>query len=441
MIVTETTPYLEHFQRLSDDANGVPERLRSLRSEAIARFQQLGFPSTKLEGWRFTNIAPLAKQSFTPLVAPAASVSEAVRETVSEAVLDESFHRLVFVNGFLSNELSSPGELPPGLAISSLAESLRDDASSDLRRLACQATFDDAAMTALNTALFRDGASIRVDEGVKVDTPIQLIYVSDPAQSRVALFPRNLVLLGKSASARLVETHIGLPGGEYFTDAVTEIGLDESAELDHYKLQNDSIAAYHIASTHVRQTVSSRYRNHYFAFGGAVSRNEIHCMLAGEAVHTVLNGLYLLSGNQLGDCRTCIDHAMPNCESHEMYKGILDNRSRGVFNGRIHVHPDAQKTDAKQSNRAILLSDDAVIDTKPELEIYADDVRCTHGATVGELDAAALFYLRSRGIPEALARKMLIFAFANDVVQGTHVEPLKKYLESVLLADHGLPQV
>lgn len=443
MIVTETTSYQEQFERFEQELGAEkPQWLRDLQRRGLARFRELGFPTTKLEDWRFTNVASLTKQNFiAPLTPRSAGQLQDAGELAAQARLDDHFHRLVFVNGRYAAELSHIGDLPEGVHIDHLEQVLRTQPDQVSERLGRQANFEQAALAALNTALFQDGAVISVADGVQLDTPIHLVFITERDEQAIASFPRNLIKLGKGSNVQILETHVGSPGAAYFTNSVMEIELDETAELDHYKLQGDSIAAHHIASTYVDQRGQSIYRNHYFAFGGALSRNEIACMLDGEQVQTVLNGLYMISGNQLADCRTRIEHAKPNCESHEMYKGILDNHARGVFNGRIHVHPDAQKTDAKQSNQAILLSDDAVIDTKPELEIYADDVRCTHGATVGELDDLALFYLRSRGIPEPLAHKMLIFAFANDVVQGARIEPLKKYLEAVLLADHGLPQV
>jgi Fe-S cluster assembly protein SufD len=440
MIVTETTSYQDQFERLEQElASEKPQWLVDLQRRGLDRFNELGFPSTKLEDWRFTNVAALAKQAF---VAPLKQeVTPDARELAAQAMLDQSFHRLVFLNGRFAPELSQRAKLPAGVSIEPLSSDLKTDSSFVAGHLGRNANLNQSTFTALNTALFQDGATIRIADEVALDTPIHLVFITGMDSQAAASFPRNVIDIGKSASAKIVETHVGTPGAAYFTNCVTEIALGEGAALDHYKLQSDSIAAHHIAATHVDQQASSSYRNHYFAFGAALSRNEIYCMLGGEKVEAVLNGLYMVSGGQLADCRTRIDHAKPHCESHEMYKGILDNKARGVFNGKIHVHPDAQKTDAKQSNQALLLSDDAVIDTKPELEIYADDVRCTHGATVGELDSKALFYLRSRGIPEPLARKMLIFAFANDVVQGLRIESLKKYLESVLLADHGLPQV
>lgn len=440
MIVTESTNYTEVFERWSQDLSaGSPEWLRALREAGLRRFQQVGFPTNKWEDWRFTPVSGISQGNFQ--VAPPGVVTPEVTEAVAQASLSDMAGRLVFINGQWEPRLSKVGSLPTGIRVGNLAVDLESDGAVSRGVLGRQASVEHSPFTALNDALFRDGAVLDIADSVELDAPLQLLFVTsgggEPAWSTV----RNVVRVGRNSRLKLIETHVGAAGEAYLSNSVTEIELGDGAELAHHKLQVDSIAAYHIASAFVSQATGSRYSNHYFAFGGALSRNEIHCYHTGENVESVLHGLYLVSGSQLADCRTRIDHAMPNCTSHEVYKGILDNRARGVFNGKIHVHPDAQKTDAKQSNQALLLSDDAVIDTKPELEIYADDVRCTHGATVGELDPQAMFYLRSRGIPETLARKMLIFAFANDVVQGVSIEPLKRHLESVLLADHGLPGV
>lgn len=440
MIVTETTAFSEQYDRVLQGTTGrFPDWLNSLRQEGMLRFSQVGFPGSKWEDWRFTNVSAVAKTSFD-LWDRDVSLAD-VSEVVAQAALNDAACRLVFVNGIFAADLSRLTDLPSGLVVGSLAADLEGLQPFAAGRFGRQASVEHSPFTALNTALFRDGAVIRVADGVHVKLTVQMVFVSTSGQDPVCVVPRNFIHLGCDSRLRLVETHVGGAGEVYFANSVTEIELGEHAHLQHHKLQTDSVAAFHIASTFVNQAASSRYHNDYFAFGAALSRNEVQCYHVGEHVETVLNGLYMISGNQLADCRTRIDHAMPNCTSHEMYKGVLDGHARGVFNGKIHVHPDAQKTDAKQSNQALLLSDDAVIDTKPELEIYADDVRCTHGATVGELDSQALFYLRSRGIPEPLARKILIFAFANDVVQGLTVDSLKLHLESVLLADYGLPSV
>jgi Fe-S cluster assembly protein SufD len=245
-------------------------------------------------------------------------------------------------------------------------------------------------------------------------------------------------VLGPNAQSTVIESYVGLNDDVYFTNAVTEVKVGDGAALDHCKVQQESTNAFHIAATRVHQSASSRFSSHYFSLGAKLARNEINPVLDAEGCECRLDGLYLAAGQQHTDSRTRIDHAKPHCDSFELYKGILDDRAKGVFNGKIYVHEDAQKTDAKQSNQVLLLSDDAVIDTKPQLEIFADDVKCTHGATVGQLDEQAMFYLRSRGIPQDLARSLLIYAFANEVVEGVNVQPVRDYLRRLLLAGHSL---
>ncbi len=439
MIVTDSLTYQDHFDRIQQDVSlEQPEWLAERRRVALARFLQLGFPTTKQEDWRFTNIGAIATTEFDPVASERGGQAEAL---ATAAGLGEDCQRLVFVNGQFASDLSRISDLDAEVRIVPLAHEVHADRAGLADRWDTAVRTTPSTFAALNTAFFRDGVVIEVGDQVQVSKPIHLIFVTDHAAGPIVASPRNRISLGQQSRLCLIESHVGGDGQAYLSNGVTEIELADGARLDHCKLQRESTAAYHVATTHVVQQAGSRYSNHYFGLGGSISRNEINCYHEGESVETILNGLYMVSGDQLADCRTRVDHAQPNCESHEVYKGILDGRARGVFNGKIHVHQDAQKTDAKQSNQALLLSDDAIIDTKPELEIYADDVRCTHGATVGELDEASLFYLRSRGIPEPLARKILVFAFANDVVQGIEFEPLKKSLEAVLLADHGLPYV
>ncbi len=438
MIATETDTYqIEHARFREEQSSIVSTWLRELRERGLNRFTELGIPTTRDEEWRFTNIAPLLKKPFK--VADGATlVGSQIDELVQQAALDDDFHRLVFVNGRLAEQWSVLHELPPGVVVESLAESIRQNPDSIERRLTADAELEHSAFLALNTAFIEDGANISVPDGVAVDRPIHLIFLSVNDEPSVS-HPHNIVSLGKNSRATIVESYLGVEGTAYFTNAVTEIELGDSADLDHHKLQQEQPNALHVATTRVRQQSGSKFRSHYFSFGGDLARNELNCQLDGEGIECMLNGLYMPTGDQLMDCRTRIDHAQPHCNSFELYKGILDDRAKGVFNGKIYVHQDAQKTDAKQSNQAILLSDDAVIDTKPQLEIYADDVRCTHGATVGALDEQALYYLRSRGIPADFARTMLIFAFANDVVQSVEVPAVRRHLESILLAERGLP--
>lgn len=418
---------------------GFPTWVGEFQRSGAESFRRIGFPSTKIEDWRFTNLSKIAKSTYSRAFAPSRS-SECDR-AVAAATFDDIPIRIVFIDGFFVGALSDVSCCPVGVRVTTLSGGV-DPKECDLRNsLGALANAQSAPIVALNQASFVDLLSVTVADGIRVSQPIQVIYISTGQDSPTLVAPRAHWQIGNNASVCIVESHFGLLDANYLTIPVSEIDLGEGAVVNHFKRQKDSTRAFHIASTWVKQSISSRYASGFFGFGAEICRNEINVLHAGQFVDTVLNGLYMASGTQVLDCRTCIDHAYPNCTSHELYKGILEGASRGVFNGRIHVHQDAQKTDAKQSNQVLLLSDDAVIDTKPELEIYADDVRCTHGATVGDLDADALFYLRSRGIPAELARKLLVFAFANEIIQDITVPSLKTCLEAVLLADHGLPSI
>jgi Fe-S cluster assembly protein SufD len=440
MIVTETNTYHdEHAKFCEEQSAAAPIWLQELRERGLSQFHELGLPTTRDEEWRFTNIAPVATHPFA--IADVSAFSESqIDQLVQQAELDEDFHQLVFVNGRFAKQWSRLHDLPANVIVESLAESIdhRPDTVED--RLFGNGDVEQSAFVSLNTAFVDDGAYVSVPDGVSVDRPIHLIFLT-VADTPTFCHPRNIVSLGKNSRTTVIESYLGCEGARYFTNTVTKLEVGESAELSHHKLQHEQPNALHVATTSVHQQTQSRFRSHYFSFGGDLTRNRLNCTLDGEGIECTLNGLYMPTGDQLMDCRTEIHHAKPNCNSYELYKGILDDRAKGVFNGKIHVYPDAQKTDAKQSNQTILLSDDAIIDTKPQLEIYADDVRCTHGATVGELDEKAIYYLRSRGIPADLARTMLIFAFANDVVQGVEVPAVRRHLESILLSERGLPNV
>lgn len=437
MIATEIETYQEQHAALEPES--VPEWLVDLRQRGIDAFTRLGLPTRRQEDWRFTNISPLSTQPYAlASTAELGTASDQVHALVQQASLDEEFHRLVFVNGSYCEERSCIHDAAPGVVTSNLANMVADRSNSRPQQLASQLSFDDSAFVALNTAFLSDGAFIEIPDNVKLDRPVHLIFLSIGNERQVS-HPRNQIRLGKNSTAHVIESHFG-QGDAYFTNTVTQVTLDEEARLDHFKLQQEQIGALHIATTDVGQKGSSDFRSHYFSFGASLARNEVNCLLDGEHIETTLNGLYMPKGDQLMDCRTRIDHAKPNCNSHELYKGILDDKAKGVFNGKIFVRQDAQKTDAKQSNQALLLSDDAVVNTKPQLEIYADDVRCTHGATIGELEEDALYYLRARGIPADLAKQILIFAFANDVVQGVELPAVRRHLESILLSGHELSE-
>jgi Fe-S cluster assembly protein SufD len=339
--------------------------------------------------------------------------------------------RLVFVNGYYAPDLSALPALPAGVVLGCLAAALDAHGEQVEAHLGRHARFDDNAFTALNTAFFRDGAFLVLPRNVVLEQPVYLVFLSTAEGAQVS-HTRNLVVAGSGSQASLVEAYAGLGDGVYLTSAVNEIVAEDGAILDHCKVQQEGPGAFHFANTQVRQGRSSNFTSTFAGFGGQWVRNEVRAVLDAEGCECTLNGLYQATGRQHVDNHTVIDHAKPHCASHELYKGILDGQAHGVFNGKIFVRQDAQKTDAKQTNQTLLLSDDATINTKPQLEIYADDVKCTHGATVGQLDAEALFYLRTRGIGKDEARSLLTFAFANDVLGRIKVEPLRRRLEQAL---------
>jgi len=434
-----------NIQRISDECaqfhadleSATPPWLTGLRRDACRRFADLGFPTTRQEEWRFTNVKCIAETEFT-LAKIAAPLS---RETISPFVLDEDYLRLVFVNGHYVGDLSATEATPQGAVVSCLSAALADHPALIEDHLGQLASDESACFAALNSAFIRDGAFIHVPRGVVVERPIHLLFISTDNCSPTASHPRNLIIAQRDTQATIIESYVGLNDGVYLTNAVTEVSVAENAVVDHCKLQQESADGYHVATTQVRQQRASRFSSHYFSLGGQLVRNEVDVTLDDEGCVCTLGGLYIAAGDQHMDNRTRIDHAKPHCDSHELYKGILDDRAKGVFNGKIYVHPNAQKTDAKQSNRVLLLSDDAVIDTKPQLEIYADDVKCTHGATVGQIDETALYYLRSRGISEDLARSLLVYAFANEIASALKLEAVREHIERFLLTGQSLTEL
>lgn len=430
----ETTldSYLARFEaHRKESAGRGPAWLLPLRKAAISRFAELGFPTRRDEEWRFTNVTPITQTPFTP-----AGRTETLPPSANlESVAFESapFHRLVFVNGFYAPSLSSP-DLPQGVKAGSLAAALEADSELIERHLGRYASFENAPFVALNTAFFEDGGFVHIPQGVIVEQPIHLLYLSVGEKERTVSHPRTLIVAEENSQATIVESYAGFGDEGTFTNAVTEIVVGENAVVDHYKLQREGTAAFHVATQQVQLSRTSNFCSHSITLGGAIVRNDINAVLGGEGGECTLNGLYLASSKQLVDNHTAIDHAMPHCDSHELYKGILDGQARGVFNGKIFVREDAQKTDAKQTNQTLLLSEKAQINTKPQLEIFADDVKCTHGATVGQLQPESLFYLRSRGIGIEDARSLLIYAFASDIIGRIKVAPIREQLNGLLLA-------
>lgn len=430
--MSERDLYLSQFRNLNGSG---PAWLRPVRAAAIERFGELGFPTTRLEDWKYTNVAPLARVPFR--FDPAAESSrEAARAALETAALGKG-PQIVFVNGRFSSSLSSIADLPSGIRVQSLAEALDQDRGLVEPHLGRYASYDEHSFTALNTAFLTDGALVWVPRGARVAEAVQLIFISAGNGTPFVSHPRTLVVAGESSDLTVVETYVGADMGPYFTNAVTEIVLEPDARLTHYKLQRESDAAFHVARVEVHQGRATQMRTCSLSFGAALARNDINTVLDGEGAECWLDGLYLVGGAQHVDHHTSIDHRKPHGTSHELYKGVLDGRSTGVFNGKVFVRAGAQKSDARQVNKNLLLSADAVINTKPQLEILADDVRCSHGATIGRLEDDALFYLRSRGIDAAAARAWLIYAFANEIVGRVEMGPVRSQLDATLWAQFG----
>lgn len=438
-VLEERSSFLSHFDRREDRLNaGLPRWIHRLRRAAIARFAEMGLPTTRHEEWRFTNVSPLGETAFEPAAAPSEAPSTEELDAAGMPRLDGP--RIVLVNGHSCPELSSIETLPDGVAMRSLAEVLRTSPELVEPHLGRHADYREHPLVALNTAFAEDGALVQIRPGTVVQQPIHLVYAATGNGSPWVAHPRNVILVGRRAEAKIVETYLGLDESVYFTNAVTEIVLDDEAIVDHYKLQREGPGAFHLSTVQAEQDRGSTLHSHLVSLGGSLARHETNTRLAAEGCRAALDGLYLARGRQHMDSRTRIDHVKPHGSSRELYKGILDDRAHGVFNGKIFVHQDAQKTDAKQTNQTLLLSDRATINTKPQLEIFADDVKCTHGATVGQLDPEVLFYLRSRGIPFEHARRLLIYAFANEVLGQMQVESIRAELEQVLLDTQGLPR-
>ncbi len=426
----ETEPHLEAFERFGKEANQ-PSWLYPLRKSGIARFAELGFPTLKDEDWRFTNVAPIAQLPFKPVL-------ELRHDGVTlERVAKFTFgqlpaKRLVFVNGLYAPDLSSPGRPEPGVTLLNLARALREHSELLEQHLGRYGHPESNAFSSLNTAFFQDGAFVHVTRGKAVPEPIHLLDISTAKESGATSSPRNLVLAEQGSQLTVLETYVSTVNAAVLTNAVTELVAGDGAVIEHVKFQDESHSAFHLAAIYAHLGRGSQAWLHSIATGAKLSRNNIHTKLAGERLECILNGLYLTRGDQLADHHMLVEHAQPYCASHEYYNGILDGRSKGVFHGRILVRQAAQKTDAKQTNRNLLLSEDATVDTKPQLEIYADDVKCTHGATVGQLNEESIFYLRTRGIGAQTARRMLIHAFAGEIMERVRHRPAREELDQLV---------
>jgi Fe-S cluster assembly protein SufD len=425
----EVAPFVDRFSRLATEQQ--PSWLLALRQAGLARFAQAGFPTVQHEDWRFTNLAPLARLPFQPVFArPAASLSPADLSKFTFTRMEAT--RLVFLNGHFAPELSTSGSVPDGVRIRNLAAALAETPELLEKHLGQYARVDDNAPAALNQAYFQDGAFIQVPDGLSLELPVHLLYLSTSAKPGATAHPRNLILAGRDSRLTVIESYASTVGSVYFTNAVTELLVGEGAVVEHCKFQDENAAAFHLATLSAKLGRATNFISHSFATGARLSRNDLRTELAGEHLEAILNGLYLTKGEQLADHHMIVDHAQPHCASHEYFNGILDDQSKGVFHGRILVRQAAQKTDAKQTNKNLLLSDNATADTKPQLEIYADDVKCTHGATIGQLNKASIFYLRARGISEDTARQMLIHAFAGEIIERIRCAPAREELDQLI---------
>lgn len=416
-------------------ASRQPAWLRELRRTAWQWLAEQGFPTAKDEAWKYTRVAPILATPFQP-AAPGSSRQPSAEslERFAGDLNDSCGPRLVFVNGFFAAPLSALEGLPPGVRLSNLAMPLQAADAALEARFAHAFRSQPQAFTALNTALAEDGAFIQIPADTTVEAPIQLVFLADAGVTPLLLSPRVLVQLGAGSRATLVESHLGGGGECYLNNAVTEVELEAGAVLEHYQLQNQSTAAFHVALLDVRQAEGSRFVAHSLALGAALARQEVRVLLEGAGAEVALHGLYLPRGEQHLDNQTCIEHLAPHCTSRELYKGVIDGRGHGVFDGRIIVRPGAIKTDAGQTIKNLLLSDSAQANAQPRLEILADDVKCAHGAAVGQLDEQALFYLRSRGIALAAARALLTYAFASEMLELIHLAPLRTRLEQLVAA-------
>ena len=436
-LAEETSSHMSNFSRFEQESS-LPAHpwLERLRKSAIARFVSTGFPTTSQEEWRFTNVAPIAKIPFRLARPNHGELGQ--RFSMPHAI------ELVFVNGLFAPQLSRLNKLPRNARIQPLAAALEDHGNVLEPYLARHAQIENKTnpFIALNTGFIRDGAFVHIPRGAMIETPVHLQFISTTAREPTVSHPRVLIVMEEGSSATIVESYIsaGNERGPYLSNSVSEIILGANAHLDHCRLQQESLDAFHLAAVAATLGRGANFVSHSAAIGAAIARTDFNVLLNGEFAEATLNGLVIASGNQLIDNHTLLQHEKPNCPSHELYKHVLDGKSTGVFKGKIFVQKDAQKTDSKQTSKSLLLSDQATMHSQPALEIYADDVKCTHGSTTGPVDEDQVFYLRSRGVSAEAARHLLTYAFAADITRRIKVEPVRSLLEDFMAAQHGLPQ-
>ena len=421
------------FRELTGERRQEPPALSSARAAAFAEFERLGFPTLNDEEWKYTNLAPIARTEVVPVVHANGSPLPA-NDRLKRLTYEEAPTRLVFINGIFRRELSAT-DLPEGVLMTDLSQALAEDRSSDLVRRHLERDSRNAAngFTALNGALFADGTFVKISRNAALSSPIHLLFLTQMTSPAPAAMPRLLVHAEANSSATIIESYGSLSEGPYLTNTVVDLAVDDRARLTHYRVQRESPEGFHIATTRATLGAQAAYDTLAINLGAALSRHNVEVTLAQEGASCAVDGLYMVEGDQHSDTHSLIDHQQPNCTSRQLYKGILDGRSRAVFNGKVFVRHGAQQTDAQQTNKNLLLSAEAQIDTKPQLEIYADDVKCTHGAAVGQLEEDEMFYLESRGLNPALAKNLLTYGFAEEVIAKIKIDSIKRELDEAVL--------
>jgi len=402
-----------------------------MREDSFAHFERVGFPSVKEEEWKYTNVAPIAKLQFVPAFAN----GQPGGNGFGAFVYDEARRsRLVFVNGMLRRELSSVEALPAGVSVIDIGEAAKGHNETILRESLERAAKSKSGFTALNTALFSSGAFVFIPGGLSVAAPIHLQFISESSHGAAAAsFPRVLVVAAENSAATIVESYASPGESVYLTNAIVDVRLGAGAHLKHFKVQRESTSAFHVAATNAELGANASYDATAINLGAALSRHTIDVVMDHEGAECWVDGLYMVDGNQHTDTHSMIDHRQPHCTSHQLYKGILDGKSRAVFNGKVFVRHGAQLTNAQQTNKNLLLSNEAQVDTKPQLEIFADDVKCAHGAAIGQLEEDEIFYLESRGIRPEPARNLLTYGFAEEVIEKIKIDSIRRELDQAVL--------
>jgi Fe-S cluster assembly protein SufD len=420
---------LEEYKNVEKNLNGESSDIHHIRDNAKEYFKTVGFPNKRMEDWRFTNINPITNKDFEfPK-----DIQKIGKKVLEKFLIPElKTNLIVLINGEYSSENSKIISENKNIFICSLKDALKTKKEAVEKYFAKYADYKSDGFTALNTALAADGAYIHIPSDCLIKEPIMILNILDSKKSKVMGQPRNLIIAEKGSGAHIIEEYYSIGENDAFSNVVTEIYSDENSNLHYYKIQNEELDSFHVGTTQVFQEKNSTFKSVTISWGGSVIRNNLNSYLNGENIECSFKGLYYLTGKQHMDNHTLADHANPNCHSNELYKGILADESNGVFNGKIMVRQDAQKTNAYQMNKNILLSNNASINSKPQLEIYADDVKCSHGATTGQIDNEQLFYLKTRGIGEKEGKRLLLYAFANEIIEDIQIEELKDYLQKKL---------